>query len=963
MEQDYDAQTIENKWQSRWNESRIFEPEPDEREKYFITIPYPYLNGNLHAGHTRTFTIGDVIARHRRMLGYNVLYPMGFHVTGTPIVGLAELIANNDEQTMDVYSRLHRIPDDILVTLTTPEKIVEYFSVEAEKAMRSIGYSIDWRRKFTTTDDTYKRFIEWQFNLLHDKGLIVKGAHPVKWCPNDNNPVEDHDILHGEEATIVDFTLIKFQYDGMILPCATLRPETIFGVTNLWVNPDVEHAKIKVIKDGHEEMWVVSQEAYYKLTFTDRTIEFIENVPGKDLVGIKVRNPLSGKEIITLPASFVKPGNGSGIVMSVPAHAPYDYLALKDLYDKDLSEYGITENLREIELVSLINVKEFGEYPAVEAVEQFGVKDQNDPKAEEATKIVYRREFHGGVLKENTGKYAGVAVSKIKDILTRDLLEEGIGELFYEFSEPVVCRCGTKCVVNMVKGQWFLNYSNPEWKDKVYKCIEGMDIIPEEIRVEFNNKVDWLKDKACARKKGLGTRLPFDTNWLIESLGDSTIYMSYYITNKFFAHEEIDVDQLKPSLFDYVLLGKGSVQQTAIDTGLSEKLIANIKSDFDYWYPVDLRSSGKDLVPNHLLFFLFHHVAIFEEDKWPRALAVNGFVSLEGQKMSKSKGPILTLREAVDTYGADVSRMYILSSAEQTQDADWKNIGVESARKQVERFYKLAKEIIDSGATSGIDAELKLIDRWMLSRLQQSIRETNNEMTSIRTRSALQNAFFLLYNDVKWYQRRGGSAVIYDVLDTWVRLMAPFTPHICEEIWTEMGHGEGDFVSNAAYPIFSPTFVNNDAELAEELMCSTLSDIEEIIKVTKITPKMVALYTAPDWKIKAFKMALEMKRDEELNPGKLIKTLMADPDNRKHGKAIPKYVQKLIPDISSMKTERFEMLLGMTLDEMSILEENIGCLTNEIGCPIQVYSSDEPEYDPENKARFAAPLRPAIYLE
>ncbi|WP_319506673.1 leucine--tRNA ligase [uncultured Methanolobus sp.] len=962
MEQDYDAQRIENKWQSRWNESRIFEPEPDEREKFFITIPYPYLNGNLHAGHTRTFTIGDVIARHKRMLGYNVLYPMGFHVTGTPIVGLAELIANKDPQTIDVYSRLHRIPDDILETLTTPEKIVEYFSVEAEKAMRSIGYSIDWRRKFTTTDDTYKKFIEWQFNLLHDKGLIVKGAHPVKWCPNDNNPVEDHDILHGEEATIVDFTLMKFRYDGMVLPCATLRPETIFGVTNLWVNPDIEHAKIKVTKDGREEIWIVSQEAYRKLTFTDRTIEFIENVPGKDLIGIKVKNPLSGNEVITLPASFVKAENGSGIVMSVPAHAPYDYLALKDLYDKDISEYGITEDLRDIKLISLIHAKEFGEYPAVEAVEQFGVKDQKDPKAEEATKMVYRREFHGGVLKENTGKYAGVAVSKIKDILTRDLIEQGIGEVFYEFSEPVVCRCGTPCVVNMVKGQWFLNYSNPEWKDKVYKCIENMDIIPEELRVEFNNKVDWLKDKACARKKGLGTKLPFDPNWLIESLGDSTIYMSYYITNKFFA-QGIDVEQLKPALFDYVLLSKGTVQQAAIDTGLPESLIANIKSDFDYWYPVDLRSSGKDLVPNHLLFFLFHHVAIFDEDKWPRALAVNGFVSLEGQKMSKSKGPILTLREAVDTYGADVSRMYILSSAEQTQDADWRNSGVETSRKQVERFYKLANEIIDCGATSGIEGELKLIDRWMLSRLQQCIRETNNDMTSIRTRSALQNAFFLLYNDVKWYQRRGGSALLYDVLDTWVRLMAPFTPHICEELWAAMGHNDGDFVSQAVYPIFCPRFTDNDAELAEELMCSTLSDIEEIIKVTKITPKMVALYTSPQWKVKAFKMALEMKNEGDLNPGKLIKTLMADPENRKYGKEIPKYVQKLVPDISSMKTERFEMLLGMNLDEMTILQENIGCLSNEIGCTIQVYTADEPEYDPENKSKFAAPLRPAIYLE
>ncbi len=819
MEQNYNPATIEKRWQNIWSQDKVFEAEPDSRDKYFITIPYPYLNGNLHAGHTRTFTIGDVIARHKRMQGYNVLYPMGFHVTGTPIVGLAELIANREPQTMEVYSKFHGIPKDILEGLDSPEKIVEYFSVEAEKAMRSIGYSIDWRRKFTTTDETYKKFIEWQYNLLYEKGLIVKGSHPVKWCPNDDNPVEDHDILRGEEATIVDYTLIKFTYDGMVLPCATLRPETTFGVTNLWINPDVEYVKAKVKTDEYEETWIVSEEAYNKLTYTDRKVEFIGKISGLDIIGIKVKNPLTDSEVITLPASFVRGGNGSGVVMSVPAHAPYDYLALKDLYDKDLSEYGITENLQNIQLIPLIDVPEYGEYPAVEAVEEFGVQDQDDPKAESATKMVYRREFHGGTLKENTGKYAGTKVSKIKDLLTQDLIDEKIGEIFYEFSEPVVCRCGTPCVVNMVKGQWFLNYSNPEWKDKVYRCIENMDIIPEELRVEFNNKVDWLKDKACARKKGLGTRLPFDKDWLIESLGDSTVYMSYYIVAKFLS-EDIKTEQLVPELFDHVLLGKGSVQDAAGKSGIDASVIESMREEFNYWYPVNLRSSGKDLIPNHLLFFLFHHVAMFGEENWPRAIAINGFVSLEGQKMSKSKGPLLTLSEAVKDYGADISRMYILSSAEQTQDADWKNSGIESARRQVDRFYHFAKDTIDTKCTSGACKEKQLIDRWIQSRLQQRISETNEALKSIRTRQALQNSFFLLLNDVKWYQRRGGKTLQYDILDTWVRLMAPFTPHICEEIWSEMEETQG-YVSLEKYPEYDPQFIDRDAEAGEELISNT----------------------------------------------------------------------------------------------------------------------------------------------
>jgi leucyl-tRNA synthetase len=961
MELYYKPQEIENKWQKIWNDSRIFQAEPNKREKFFITIPYPYLNGNLHAGHTRTFTIGDVVARHKRMLGYNVLYPMGFHVTGTPIVGLAELIASRDPQTMDVYEHLHEIPGDILPTLETPEKIVDYFKREAEKAMRMIGYSIDWRRKFTTTDPTYKKFIEWQYIRLEEKGLIGKGSHPVKWCPNDNNPVEDHDILHGEEATIVEYTLIKFRYKDLVLPCATLRPETTFGVTNLWVNPDVDYVKASVEKNGYKEFWIVSREAFWKLTFTDRKVEYVEDVPAKSIIGIKVTNPVTDEEVISLPASFVRPENGSGIVMSVPAHAPFDYLALRDLYDADLSGYGIKEDLRKINLISLIKVSEFGEFPAKEIVENMKIASQNDPKAEEATKIVYRREFHGGVLKNITGKYEGHPVSKIKDILTRDLINSNAGETFYEFSEPVVCRCGTPCVVNMVKGQWFLNYSDPDWKAKVYRCLGEMRIIPQDYRVEFENKVDWLKDKACARRKGLGTRLPFDKEWLIESLGDSTIYMCYYIIAKFIERGDLALENLTLSFFDYVLFGKGNVETVSEETGLDSGTLKEIRKDFEYWYPVDLRSSGKDLVPNHLLFFLFHHVALFEEKYWPKCLAVNGFVSLEGQKMSKSKGPILTMENAVRTYGADITRMYILSTAEQTQDADWQKTGIESARRQVDRFYSFAKDVIKSGTRGTISAELKQIDCWMLSRMQQYIRDTNIALDSIQTRDAIQNSFFLLINDVKWYQRRGGETLLYYILDNWVRLMAPFTPHLCEEIWKAMGN-EG-FVSLSQYPLYNEDLINEGAELAEEVIKGTLDDIEEIIRVTKMTPRKIYLYAAPAWKAEVIRCACEMYQEAPLEVGNLIKALMTIPELKLFGKDIPKFVQKIVPEFKSGGAGRYELFSGLGLDEYAILKESISFFEKEVGCPVEIYNADSPAYDPEKKSRFAEPLRPAIYIE
>ena len=969
MHKTYNSKIIEEKWQKKWNDSKLFESEIDERKKYFITIPYPYLNGNLHAGHTRTFTIGDVIARYKRACGYNVLFPMGFHVTGTPIIGLVELIANKDPSTMEVYSKFHKIPMEILEELTTPEKIVDYFKVESENAMRSIGFSIDWRRKFTTTDPHYKKLIEWQFNLLHEKGFVVKGSHPVKWCPNDENPLEDHDILHGENATIMDYIFIKFKYDNaenIIFPCATLRPETIFGVTNLWINPDIEYVKIKVIRESEDESyefeaetWIVSKESYYKLTFTDRKVEFIETIDSKTLIGIKVKNPLTDTEILTLPARFVKGDNGSGIVMSVPAHAPFDFVALDDLKSENLSNFGIEVNtISKIEPISLIKIPDFGEYPAIEIVKEMKIKSQQDEKLELATKTIYKKEFHKGVLKENTGKYAGIKVSKIKDILTSDLLQNPeICELFYELSEPVVCRCGTKGVINMVKGQWFLNYSNPKWKKKAYECVESMEFYPPEIRTEFNNKIDWLKDKACTRRKGLGTKLPFDNEWLIESLGDSTIYMTYYIIRKFL--DIIKPEQLNSQFFDFVLLNKGDIDEVSNTSNISKELIQKILWEFNYWYPVDIRSSGKDLIANHLLFFIFHHTVFFDKDKWPKSIAINSFVSLEGEKMSKSKGPLLTLTEAVDTYGADITRMYILLNAEQSQDVDWKHSDAGSVKKQVNRFYTISQNIIEMPDSNV--SELKLIDKWMLSRLQYHIKETNISLKAIQTRNAIQHSFFLLFNDIRWYQRRGGIILLKSILNTWVRLLSPVMPHICEELWVDMG--QDGFISQVPYPEFDLNLVNKESEFAEELVKNTLSDIESIVRVIKQSHKKVYIYTSSQWKNKVFNIGLSMQKEENLNVGLLIKTVMKDSELRARGKEVQKFIQKIIPEIKTLNPELLDSMINFKIDEEFILKESISFLEQELSIPVEISSEDSPSYDPENKSRFAIPMRVAIYLE
>lgn len=929
-----DFHDIEAKWQKEWEEKKVFQPEVSDKNKFFITIPYPYLNGNLHAGHTRTFTIGDAVARYKRMLGYNVLFPMGFHVTGTPIIGLAELISKRDKRTIDVYTKHHDVPYEELVTLTTPEKIVEYFSKEAEKALKIIGYSIDWRRKFTTMDVAYQKFIEWQYWRLKEKGLIVKGSHPVRYCPNDDNPVEDHDLLAGEEATILEYTVIKFKADGIIFPAATLRPETVFGVTNLWLKP----AKY-VIAEVNGERWVVSREAFEKLQFTDKNIKFVEEVDADNFFGKFVENPVTGDKVPILPADFVDPDNATGVVMSVPAHAPFDFIALKDLLESDeLEKYGIDRKIVEsINPVVIIEIEgENYQIPAKEISEELGVKSQKDEDLlEKATKTLYKKEFHKGVMLENTGEFSGMKVSIAKDRVHDMLLKSGKGDVFYEFSEkPVICRCGTKCVVKVVKDQWFLNYSNHEWKEKVLGLIENMTIIPDYYREEFKNKVEWLKDKACARRKGLGTRIPWDKEWLIESLSDSTIYMAYYIIAKYINEGTLKPENLVPEFFDYVFLGKGDVSEVAEKSSLKEEFLRKLREEFDYWYPVDLRSSGKDLVANHLLFFLFHHVALFPEKYWPKGIAVNGFVSLEGKKMSKSKGPLLTLKKAVQEFGADVTRLYILHASEYESDADWRRKEVENVSAHLRRFYSLAEKYYLK--ESEITSEL---DRWLVSKFQKIIKETREAMDSLQTRRAINTAFFEAMNVVRWYLRRGGENLSI-IFDDWLKLLTPFIPHLCEEIW----HWKHDtFISLESYPEYDESKVDEKTELAEEYLKALIDDINEVKKFVE-SPKRVYIVFAEEWKrevIKTTKNAGNMKS--------AMSELMKDERLKKMAKEVQSFLKRIF-------REGFEVA---ELDEEKIVSNAKEFIEKETGLEVVLDSSRVPE----EKIKSSMPGKPAIYIE
>merc|ERR1719239_837007 len=204
-----------------------------------------------------------------------------------------------------------------------------------------------------------------------------------------------------------------------------------------------------------------------------------------------------------------------------------------------------------------------------------------------------------------------------------------------------------------------------------------MNCFSDEVRKNFNSTLGWLKEHACSRTYGLGSKLPWDEAWLIESLSDSTIYMSYYtvahllqggtLTGTGTNALNITVDQMTPEVWDYVLLGK-DMPKTSIPKASLEKL----RREFEYWYPLDLRVSGKDLVPNHLTYAIYNHVAMWEDkSKWVRGIRANGHLLLNSEKMSKSTGNFMTLTDAIDAFSADGMRLALADSGDSVEDANF----------------------------------------------------------------------------------------------------------------------------------------------------------------------------------------------------------------------------------------------------------------------------------------------------
>ena len=939
----------EKYWLKVWEQRHVFESDPvPGKKKMFITVPYPYMNAPVHVGLTFTASRAEFYARFRRMQGYNVLFPWAWHWTGQTIVGMSQRLKEGDKTVRRAFVEADQIPEEEVNKFVDPEYLASYCTKTSRQAMKDTGFSIDWRREFRTVDPAYKKFVEWQYLRLRELGYVVQGTHPVVWCSRDKSPTGDHDRMEGEGVSPEEFNLIKFHLGEWALVAATLRPETIYGATNIWVNPDAEYCEARV--DG--ELWVVSASALTRLAEQKHEVTPVRSLKGSELVGRFAMAPLTGKSLPVLPGKFVDESLATGVVYSVPAHAPYDLMALRDIQQGRIQVPRDVKTIADrIEPIPIITVSGYSRIPADDAVRKLGAKDSLDPALEAATAEVYSAEFHGGVMTPGSGPLAGLTVSEAKAKAAELLTKTERLEKMFELPSKVVCRCGTRCYVKILENQWFLNYSNPEWKAKAKLLVERAAVLPEEARQWFYSTVDWLNDWPCARRSGMGTKLPWDKEWIVETLSDSTIYMAFYSISKFVNQEKVSADSLTPAVLDYVFYGKGNPASLAKHVKTTEKLLKELHSEFAYWYPMDLRNSAKELIPNHLTFCAFHHSAMFPEKMWPKGFGINGLITIDGQKMSKTKGILVTWQSALETYGADALRLSAALIADGMDDADWRRKGAEDAASKVDAVIPFVKKSLKSAA----NRQPETLDAWLTSTIHRRILIETSALEQLKIRRASATAFLDTWNDIRYYLRRVESPrrkTLMDVFGAWNRMMAPFTPFMAEDLNHELG-GKG-LISQADWPSPKDFPIDEKAELAESTVERVIEDARNILKVVKGSRTKLNVYVSSE-EAKAYFFELLQAKQGGQNVGQIIKKYSAL-------KIQPDRVFRLAYELGeeTLKT----MMTNRGFDEFSALSEAEGFMSKELGVMLVVQKAGSKGIrDPSGRAKDALPSKPAFYLE
>jgi len=915
------------------------------------------------------------------------------------------------------------VPEDEIPSFVDPYHWLKYFPPIGVTHLHNFGAGVDWRRAFITTavNPYYDAFIRWQFETLRAKKKILFGKRNNVYSIVDGQVCADHDRSEGEGVGPQEYVLIKLQ----VLPVeedvsvvgarhakmakllesqsdkkvymvpATLRPETMYGQTNCFVLPDGEYGAYYV--DATDEIFimsprsarglscqVISENKYYTKEFGK--IECLETFTGAELMGLPLKAPLAKYDkVYTLPLLTISMSKGTGVVTSVPSDAPDDYVSLKALQDKPdfRAKYGITDEMvLPFEVVPIISIEGYGDASAVFMCEKLKIKSPNDKaKLTQAKDETYLKGFTMGVME--IGPHKGKKVSEAKPIIKQEMIDAGQACLYFEPESKVVSRTNDECIVASTD-QWYLAYGEESWTQAVKNHVlsDAFNAYSQSALERYEYIADWLKEWACTRQFGLGTYLPWDPEWVIESLSDSTIYMSYYtIANHLQGvdnltgdpskcPDKIDPKDLTTAVFDYIYLNK----EYPADCNVPEEKLKRMRDEFRYWYPMTLRVSAKDLIPNHLTMALFNHAAIWDDEPglWPQGYYTNGHVLVDAEKMSKSKGNFLMMNETVEKYSADATRFACADAGDSMDDA---NFSRETADSAIVSLSNEASWIEETLSASDLrTGDLNFMDKVLQNETSRLINECSASFSAMQFREGIQKGWFemlLTRNEYRSWCQDSSTPMHKNVVRKWIEalviMICPVCPHWSEDTWTNKLKKEGLAV-HAPWPTAGEEdkLLSRQAKFLRDSLKKFRATVGKAKKAST-SASILVTNAYPEFKLNALKWLQEQYSESEA--GGFSKTIMKDLKTWASQNVDKKLLKDTMQFVSFIKGEVGDvgpvaMDLELPFDQCEILQGSMTYLKAQLNISeLDVLNLANAEGVPDRIVGNVSPGRPHLWLK
>ncbi|HWQ74561.1 MAG TPA: leucine--tRNA ligase [Syntrophomonas sp.] len=800
MEKNYRFDLIEEKWQRYWEENNFFKTgENADLPKYYTLEMFPYPSGNLHMGHVRNYAIGDVIARFKKMKGFNILHPMGWDSFGLPAENAA--IKHGFPPSQWTYDNIENM----------------------KMQLKTMGISYDWDREVATCKPDYYKFTQWMFLKLYENGLAYKKSAAVNWCPSCQTVLANEQVVEGaceRCETVVEkkklsqwfFKITDYAQrlldDLELLPgwpekvktmqrnwigrsegCEfelaidgreekmtvfTTRPDTVFGVTYMVLSP--EHPLVEAISAGTEQEKAVWEFVHRMQFISDVARTSTDTEKEGIFTGAYAINPLNGEKIPIWIANYVLMDYGTGAIMAVPAHDQRDF-----------------EFARKYAIPIRVVIK----------------SDDSPADGSQMTEA-----YTGPGLMVNSGAYDGLEYEDGKRQITAYMESKGIG----------------KSTVNFRLRDWLISRQRYWGAPIPIVYCEDCGTVP-------------------VPEQDLPVLLPENVAFKPSGESPLTYVQSFYETTcpccgKPARRETDTMDTFVCSSWYFTRYCDPHNTEMPFD-----------KSKVDYWMAVDQYIGGVEHAILHLMYarfitkFLYDIKMLSVQEPFTNLLT-QGMVLKDGSKMSKTKGNVVSPEEIIKTYGADTARLFILFAAPPERDLEWSDQGVEGSYRFLNRVWRIVTDCGEMLQKVNIPDRFDELDteaRQLRYRTHAAIKKVSEDIEERFNFNTAISAIMELSNSINSYRNLEelDLPVLKEAVDTMLLLLSPFSPHIAEELWQYCGHQ--DSIYHQSWPTWdSEALIQDEVEIAlqvlgkirDRIMVSSDASQEELEKIALANPKI-----------------------------------------------------------------------------------------------------------------------------